>query len=422
MEQLMQLLKEGVTPSHVVEFVKQDLIKNGFHELNFDEAWSLKDNEKYYVNLYGTNTCAFRLGKMTGKTPQLRIALSHSDYPCFVVKPNPVIDGKHESKLNVEIYGGMYQKSWLDRPLGIAGNVIVKGKDAFFPKTLLYRSKQAMCIIPSLAIHMDRELNKKGALDTAKELVPILALSAKEDLLERIATELSIEKDEILDYDLSLYNMESPTLVGMNQEMLVSPKLDNLTSIAASLYGLEKCEYVPDDTIDIMMVFDNEEVGSLSKQGADSEVMPVLIEKILETKLQSGFEKSDVLTKSFILSVDVAHANHPNYEEKSDATSKAVLGSGFCLKRSVGQKYGTTSSSAAVVKQLAKDANIPYTIAINKTGIAGGSTLGPIVTSHLSAPCADIGMPILAMHSATETGAVADYEALKHFLKIFFEK
>ncbi len=324
--------------------------------------------------------------------------------------------------LNVEIYGGMYQNSWLDRPLGVAVRVVVRGKAAFTPEVLLYKSERPLAVIPSLAIHMDRELNKKGALDVAKELVPLVSLSEDGDLLEEIAGTLGRGKDEILDYDLFLYNMDKPVLVGLDSAMLSSPRLDNLTSVGAVLEALEQCREVPDNTIDVMVVFDNEEVGSLSKQGADSELLPMVLDKIGKAVAGKEFVLRDVVEDSFLLSVDVAHAHHPNYEEKSDASNKAYMGQGFSIKRSVGQKYGTTSESAAILKQLSGDRNIPYTIAINKTGIPGGSTLGPIVTSHLPIPCADIGMPVLSMHSASELGAVADYDALKAIISAVFKE
>lgn len=422
MERLMKLLEYGVSAAHVIEYMKVELVQGkGFTQLSLGDAFSIEENRGYYVDLYGTNGMAFRVGNNISEQPVIRIAMAHSDYPCFQIKPNPMINGNHTTKLNVEIYGGMNQKSWLDRPLGVAGKVVVKGPNAFEPMTLLYKSETALCIIPSLAIHMDRELNKKGALDTAKELVPLMALSEDKDLLEVIATALDIDKADILDYDLFLYNMEPATVCGVDNSMILAPKLDNLTSVAALLGGIADCEKVPDNTIDVMVVFDNEEVGSLSKQGADSRLLSVVLEKIGIALNCSSTFIADVAKKSFLLSVDVAHANHPNYEEKSDVSNKAYMGKGFSLKRSVGQKYGTTAESAAIVKTICEENHIPYTIAINRTGIAGGSTLGPIATSHIPFPCADIGMPILAMHSAMELGAVTDYESLKKFVTAFYE-
>lgn len=420
MEQLFHLLHEGVTASHVIDFVKRDLLKSGFEELSLGEEWNLEEGCKYYVNLYGSNCIAFRIGRIIGNTPAFRIAMAHSDYPNFQIKPNPVIEGKFVTKLNVELYGGLYQKSWLDRPLGIAGKVIVKGPSVFEPKTLLYKSDRPLCIIPSLAIHMDRELNKKGALDVAKELIPLVSLSEQGDLLKEIADTLQMDQNNILDYELSLYNMEKPALIGLDSSMIAAPKLDNLTSVGAILDAIQTCDSIPENIVDVMVVFDNEEVGSLSKQGADSELLPMVLDKIGDSLCDNRFQISDVIKKSFLLSVDVAHAHHPNYEEKSDINNKAFLGKGFCIKRSIGQKYGTTAETAAVLKQICAQQNIPYTIAVNKTGIPGGSTLGPIVTSHLPIPCADIGMPILSMHSASELGAAVDYEALKAVLRVFY--
>ena len=421
MKHLMKLLEHGVTASHVIDYMKNELVmKNNFVELDMNTSFPIEENGKYYVNLYGTNGLAFRVGKNISDKPAFRIAMAHSDYPCFQIKPSPIIKGKHVAKLNVDIYGGMNQKSWFDRPLGIAGKVVVKGEDTFTPRVLLYKSDVPLCIIPSLAIHMDRDLNKKGELDKAKELVPILSLNEDIDLINAIATDLKLHENDIIDYDLYLYNIEKPVICGLDQAMLAAPKLDNLTSVAALLDGIMTSDDIPENTIDMMVVFDNEEVGSMSKQGADSQLLNAVLEKIGNGLTLSPTLIADVASKSFLLSVDVAHANHPNYEEKSDVNNKAYLGKGFSLKRSVGQKYGTTAESGAVVKTICKEKDIPYTIAINKTGIPGGSTLGPIVTSHVPFPCADIGMPILAMHSAMELGAVADYEALSRFVKAFY--
>ncbi len=418
MKQLFELLEQGVTASHVISYLKEDLIAGGFKELSLEETWELEEHGKYYVNLYGSNCIAFVVGAMK-KMPSFRIAMAHSDYPNFQIKPEPLMRGKHMARFNVEIYGGMYQKSWLDRPLGVAGRVVVKGEQAFSPKVLLYNSKRPLCIIPSLAIHMERELNQKGALDTAKELVPVAALTGDMDLLDEVVDSLQITKEEILDYDLYLYNMDKPVIVGLDDAMVSAPRLDNLTSVGAILSGIKKAA-VPEGVVDLLVVFDNEEVGSRSKQGADSELLPMVVRRIGQALTGGNFELSKVLESSFLLSVDVAHGYHPNYEEKSDVTSKAYLGSGFSLKRSVGQKYGTTAETSAVIKHLCEKEQIPYTIAINKTGIPGGSTLGPIVTVHLPFPCADIGVPILAMHSATELAAAADYDALKRVIQAFY--
>ena len=421
MEQLFNLLEQGVSASHAVSYLKKDLSENGFCELSLQDVWKLEANKKYYINLYDTICMAFKVGSINGTMPAFRIAMAHSDYPGLQLKPEPEMKGKNIVRFNVEVYGGMYQKSWLDRPLGVAGKVVVKGESTFSPKVLLYDSKRPLCIIPSLAIHMDRELNKKGALDTAKELVPVAALTEDADLLGEVAGSLQVEKQEILDYDLYLYNMEKPVVVGLDETMVSSPRLDNLTSVGAILAGMKETT-VLENVVNMMVVFDNEEVGSRSKQGADSELLAMVVKRIGKALFGDAFEISNVLKKSFLLSVDVAHAHHPNYEEKSDVTNKPYLGKGFCIKRSVGQKYGTSSESAAVLKDICVKNGIPYTIAVNKTGIPGGSTLGPIATSYLPMPCADVGMPILSMHSACELGALEDYYALKKLIVAFYEE
>lgn len=420
MEQLLKCLKESVSPFHTIEYMKQQLLADGFHELSLMDEWDLEENEKYYVNLYDSNGLAFTTGTDLKQAIHFRIAMAHSDYPTFQIKPEPMIQKDYAGRLNVELYGGMYQKSWVDRPLGVAGEIVISGKNPFHPDKLLYRSERALAIIPSLAIHMERELNKKGALDVSKELVPLVSLNGKQDLLEEIAKELQLERNQILDYDLFLYNMEEPTVVGLDQSMLSAPRLDNISSVSAILQGLQKNDKVPENQVNLMVVFDNEEVGSRSKQGADSNLLSMVLQKVGKAFQGADYEFGDMSTEHFLLSVDVAHGHHPNYEEKSDVTNKAYLGSGFCIKKSVGQKYGTTGVSAAVIKTICDRGEIPYTMAINRTGIPGGSTLGPIVNSYLPFPCADVGMPILAMHSASELGALSDYLALTKFINAYY--
>ncbi|MBO5469080.1 MAG: M18 family aminopeptidase [Lachnospiraceae bacterium] len=422
MDHLMNLLREGVTAAHTIAYMKERFINEGFEELETDQQWELKAGGRYYVNLYETNGIAFRVGEQIqkGQSLKFRIAMAHSDYPCFQIKPKPDIASGNVMKMNVDIYGGMYQKSWMDRPLGIAGRLVVKGEEVFAPTTIRYRSDRPLCIIPSLAIHMDRELNAKGALDTAKELVPLESLTKGDSLLSYIAKDVGISQEDILDFDLYTFVMDEPVLVGLDQAMLSSPRLDNLTSVAALQEGLLGCCQVPENTVDMMVVFDNEEVGSRTKQGADSELLSWIVQKI-GMQWNDWFCKCDRMNKNFLLSVDVAHANHPNYPEKSDVTNMVNLGQGICVKRSIGQKYGTTAKTGAVIRAICEQKKIPYTIAVNRTGIPGGSTLGPIVSAHLPYPCADIGMPILSMHSACELGAMADYVALVNFMKAFYE-
>lgn len=420
MEDLMNVLRQGVSPFHVMQHIKENLLEQGFQELFMEETWELEPGRRYYVNLYGTNGLAFCVGNEIKPDVSFRIGMAHSDYPCFQIKPGRNLPDEKMTRWNVDIYGGMNQKSWLDRPLGVAGCVIVKGETVFSPECRLYKSDKALAVIPSLAIHMDREVNKKGVSDVEKEFVPLAGLSTDLDLLDEIANTLEIQKSDILDYDLYLYNMQEPVMVGLDQNFISSPRLDNLTSVGALFETFSKGISVPDNTIDMMAVWDNEEVGSRSKQGADSDLLVMLVDRIGKL-FNKEFDLNTVINKSFLLSADVAHGHHPNYGEKSDRCIRAYLGDGVAIKRSVGQKYGTTAQSAAVLKGMCEEHSIPYTIAINKTGIVGGSTIGPIASSYLPMPCADVGMPILAMHSATELGVVDDYRALQRLMELFFE-
>lgn len=420
MKQWFDILKLGVTAAHTIAYWKETLETHGFEELKLEEEWDLREGGSYVVGLFETAGFAFRVGRNPGNSPSFRIGMAHGDHPCLRLKPEPELRRKQSTCFNVELYGGLYQKSWLDRPLGVAGRIVINGRDAFHPKTLLYRSERPLCIIPSLAIHMDRGLNEKGALDVAKEMVPVAALTEQADLLNLVAGQLYIDREEILDFDLQLFNMDEPVLVGLDNSMLSSPRLDNLSSVSGLMEALIRDEEVPEHAVIGMAVFDHEEVGSRTLQGADSALLSMLLKRIGKALGKEGFSMAKVLGDSFLLSVDVAHGYHPNYDDKSDVTSRAYLGQGVCIKRSVPQKYGTTAETAAVLRQLCRQADIPYTIAVNKTGIPGGSTLGPLAASHLPMPCADVGIPILAMHSATELCAVADYEALRRLAAAFY--
>jgi aspartyl aminopeptidase len=366
------------------------------------------------------------------------------------VKPNPTIDREGNYVVNVESYWGMILHTWFDRPLSLAGKVVCKSENVFAPNVFLYDSASPVAVIPSLAIHMDKEVNKKNELNCQVHLLPLVALKerpmygqkwnvvdmngndshgnwddeppVKDELLNFIAEQLDVEEDDILDYDLFFYNGERPRYVGLNSELLVSPRLDNLTSCYSAVESL--INNSPAHTA-VVALFDHEEVGSRSKQGADSVLFTQFLEKLTRSMNRAGMayqiSKETLLSKGFVMSLDVAHAYHPNYSDKSDPTTKTLLGCGAVLKTSGSQRYHSDSASNAAIMQLAKRYDVALQRQINRSDIVGGSTLGPIVSSYLPIPGVDVGVPVLAMHSAVETAAVSDTVMLQRLVAAFFD-
>lgn len=408
MEGFIELLKKGKTQFHVTEECIKALERNGFKKLDFDEDWSLVPGEKYYTSPYSSSLVAFVYNK---NCDEARIAMAHTDFPMLKVKPNPVFKKSDYVMLNVETYGGLIKETWFDRPLGIAGKVVVEGNNAFSPKPLLFDSKNPIFIIPNLAPHLKRD--SKGEMDVQKEMIPLCSISKEPVdstfLMNYLAKELNVTANSILDYDLYLYNYDSPTFVGFDNELLVSPRIDNISSVSAILEALIGCK--DSKVITIGAMFDNEEIGSRSKQGADSVLLSEIVKKISPNLNYK---------KSFNISVDVAHATHPNYQEKSDITNTITLGDGVVLKTSASQRYVTDSEAGAVITALAKEGEIKIQKQVNRSGMPGGQTLGPIASSYLPLKSVDLGIPMLAMHSACETIHYDDYIELVKLLTYYF--
>lgn len=420
MEQLLHLLQEGKTQFHVVEQCKNILKKNDFTELNYEDEWTLEAGGKYMVSPYRSILFAWTQGKANAS---VHIAAAHTDFPMLKLKSNPEITKKGYVQMNVEPYGGLIMTSWFDRPLGLAGKVVLKGDDAFHPQVQLFDSAKPLFIIPNLAPHLKRD-SKNQELDVQKEIVPIMACLASVDneymtdghltdrfILKYIAKELGTNESDILDYDLYLYMSATPQTVGFNNELLTSARIDNISSVSAILEVLTQNSN--HNTTSFAALFDNEEIGSRSKQGADSLLLRDILERIHPEK--------KAWTDSFNLSVDVAHATHPNYIEKNDITNDIILGKGFVLKSSASQRYVTDSEAGAVIAALCQDNHINFQRQVNRSGMPGGQTLGPLMSSYLPIKSADIGIPLLAMHSACETAHVDDYKSLVQLLTAYYQ-
>lgn len=413
---LMDFIDASPTAFQAVENSIEILKANHFKELSLNESWKVEENGKYYIN-YLSSIIAFRIDSLRDG---FQIIASHTDSPALAIKPNPVISSQGCITLNTEVYGGPILNTWFDRPLSIAGRVVLKSDDILKPIHRNINFKEPVAILPNLAIHLNREVNKGYEINKQKELLPIISLNGEEAdkdfLLDKIASFINVKKEDILDFDLFLYEASPACLVGFEQELIQAPRLDNLEMLQASLSALVSGE--GQKGIKVVIGFDNEEVGSLSKTGADSTILKDFIDRLSLALHISEEEKMINIAKSFMISADAAHAVHPNHSEKHDITNKPLLGKGPVIKLSNNKRYTTDAYSKAVFAALCERAGIPYQEFVNHSNQAGGSTIGPISSSHLSLHSVDIGAPMLAMHSTRELIAAKDHI---YMLKVFEE-
>ncbi|MCF2641500.1 MAG: M18 family aminopeptidase [Lachnospiraceae bacterium] len=420
-ETLFKLIENGTSPFHVVLNCKEQLQKAGFQELNFSDKWKLNPGEKYYVNHHDSTLFAFTLPKTTKNMGNIRMAAAHTDFPCFCIKSNPELKKGEYVSLNVEAYGGFMLNTWLDRPLSVAGRVSVKSKEVYKPGIRFLDIKRPVLTIPNLAIHMNHDVNKGVALNKQVDMLPLfgMAQEGSEDFMEFLAKELQVKKSDILDFQLYVYCAEEPILLGTKEEFISSPRLDNLTSAQALVSAIIQADRT--DGMNLIALFDHEEIGSKTKQGAGSFMLQELVNRILFCMDIDMEEQSRIKYDSMLLSVDVAHAMHPNQMEKADPTNKPVLNKGFCIKKACSQSYVTDCEAIGIVEQICKAKKIPYQKYANRSDIPGGSTLGSIASSLFPVKTVDVGVPILAMHSARELMGKEDMNALYKVVKGFME-
>ena len=390
----------------------------GYRRLKESEAWELSAG-KYYVTRDDSSLIAFVIPEKEFKG--FRIIASHSDSPSFKIKPNPEKKAGGDCVvLNVEKYGGMILSTWFDRPLSVAGRILLDTEEGV--ETKLVNIDRDLLMIPSLAIHMDRAANDGRKIEVQKELLPLYSGDGGkgESLLSLVAKEAGVAEKDILDTDLFLYNRQEPTSYGADGEFIAAPRLDDLQCVYASMEGLLAAE--PGDMIAMHAVFNNEEVGSETKQGAASSFLSDVMERICE---KFGAGKEELIRKraaSFMISADNAHACHPNYPEKADPTSRPVLNGGVVIKYNANQRYTTDGVSAAIFRKLCRKAGVPVQEYVNHSDIAGGSTLGSIATTRVSMNTVDVGLPQLAMHSAYETAGAEDTAAMIRMAEEFFNE
>lgn len=423
-ELLFDLIQKGVSPVQAVRACEERLEEAGFDKIGYDGKWDLKKGGKYYVEHHGTTLFAFSVGEewKETKAPQIRIAAAHTDFPCLRIKPSADVTASGYAQLNVEVYGGAILNTWLDRPLGVAGRVAVRGKTPFEPKVVEFVSDRNLLTIPNLAIHMNRDVNKGVELNKQVDMLPVLALCQEEEketdyFLAFLAQELSVKKEDILDFELTVFCREEPQFVGLRDDFISAPRLDNLTSCAALVSGIMGAGR--QEGINLIALFDHEEIGSRTKQGAGSILLHDMLLRILKSIGRETSAEAD-LYQSMILSVDVAHGVHPNQAGKMDITNKPVLGHGLCIKEASSQSYATDCEAIAAVLQICEAKEIPYQKFVNRSDMPGGGTLGSIASALLPVKTVDIGVPLLAMHSARELMGAADQKTLAALLEAYF--
>ncbi len=424
--EVIEFIDESPSTYHVVKNCSDILDENGFERIMPREKWEIKKGGKYFLKKSSSTIIAFTVGEDFDVKNGFKIFGAHTDSPCFRIKPSPEIVTENVVRLNTEVYGGPILSTWFDRPLSIAGRVIVKGENSFFPRTVKIKIDEPLLTIPNLAIHQNREVNNGVKIDKQNDVLPVISLINKnferEGYLERIILEKTgIKKEDIIDFDLYLYATEKGCLLGANEEFMSSPKIDNLASVYTGLIGLLEAEE-NQDRINIFVAFDNEEIGSATKQGADSNYLLNTLERI---SLALGLSRGDflqMLESSYILSADAAHAAHPAHLGKTDPTNRGRINEGISIKISAKQKYTSDGYSIAVIKQLIEGTEIQIQPFVNESNELGGSTIGPISSTHLDIDGVDLGVPMFAMHSVRELCGIFDVFYLKELAKEFFSK
>jgi M18 family aminopeptidase len=415
LKNLMDFLDSSVTMFHAINECEKVLQRSGFTYLPENEKWNINKG-KYYTKRNSSSLIAFDIAEGDYR---FQISAAHSDSPTFKLKDRPVIEANGYLKLNVEGYGGMINATWLDKPLTLAGRVMVNTDKGI--ETRLLHIDRDLLIIPNVPIHFNREINKGFAFNNQVDMLPILSAgNLKEaDFDNILAKELGIEAEAILAKDLYLVNRQKAAIIGFDNELISSGRLDDLECVYTSLRGFVEAENK--NHINVFAVFDNEEVGSVTKQGAMSTFLASTLDRVNTALGKSKEEYYRAIAKSILISCDNAHAVHPNHPELFDVKNRPVLNQGIAIKESANQKYTTDAFSRAILKKILEKKNIPYQTFANRSDIAGGSTLGNLSNTVVSMNAVDIGLPQLAMHSAYETAGAKDVGYAFETLKAFFE-
>ena len=424
-QNLIDFIYDSPSPYHVVDNTKKALIKKGFSELKLTHKWKILKGGKYFVCQNNTSLFAFIVGNGEIEESGFKIVAAHSDSPSFKIKPSPEISVEDKYiKFNTEVYGGPILSTWFDRPLSVAGRVSLKSKNVLEPITHLVNIKSPILVIPNLPIHFNREVNEGIALNKQVDMLPVTTvindeLNKDSLLLKKVAEEINVPFEDILEVDLNLYDFSKGSIIGMNNEFISSGKLDDLAMVHAGLTAIIDAPVCK--ATNLLAVFDNEEVGSRSKQGAGSPILKDILNRIAVVQDKNEEDAQRSIYNSFMVSADMAHALHPNHPEKHDPINRPVINGGPVIKIEGNQKYTTDSDSSAVFEMVCQKADIPYQKFVNRSDMRGGGTLGNVSAGQMAIRSVDIGNPMWAMHSVRETGGVDDHTYMTDALSSFFK-
>lgn len=428
---LLHFLDASPVNFYAVKNLTHELDQAGFRRIDPRQSLgTISIGDKFYVTKNDSSIYAFEIGSQPISETGFHMICAHCDSPTFRIKPNAEMTCEGGIvKLNTEVYGGPIMSTWFDRPLTIAGRVILRGKDAMEPETVLIHVRRPLMQISNLAIHFNRQVNDGVKLSKQKDMLPLLGIINDElerghllmnVILEEVNQTRQAIAEDILDFDLYLADATPACTFGVHDEFISSGRLDDLSMCYA---GLEALLASPtSETTKVLAIFDNEETGSQTKQGAGSPFLATILKRI--ALAQSGTEEAfyQAVERAFMISADNAHAWHPNYSDKYDPTNHPMLGGGPVIKFNAAQKYASDAASAAVFAEICREAEVPCQRFVNHSDVAGGSTLGNILASSIPLRGVDMGNPILAMHSCRETGAVADHlYTVKAFTRFFSE-
>ena len=415
-DDLVEFLQESVTPFHDAATAESWLRAAGFTRLEEADYWNLEPGKGYYTTRNGSSVVAWRVPDHA--IGGWRIVASHSDSPTWKIKTDTV-ENDGCRRLSVEGYGGMIMSTWLDRPLTVGGRVIVKTEDGI--ESRLVCIDRDLLVIPSLAIHFQRDINKGHTFNPQVDMQPLWGPAGSRTLTDLVAEELGVDTADILDSDLQLVTRQAPTQIGPDGEFFMAPRIDDLECAATTLLGfLDAAAETDSACAPVWAMLDNEEVGSSSRMGAESSYLRDVLDRIVDAIPHSGQAMHRAMANSFMLSADNAHATHPNFPQKSDPYAPVRLGGGVVLKYNASQKYTTNAVSGAIFRAICEKADVPVQVFTNRADEAGGSTLGNLQSHTLPIPMADIGLAQLAMHSAVETASVADAEAMTKAVAAFY--
>ena len=423
-QSLIQFLNASPVNFLAVEALRNRLEAAGFRPLDATAAMpALKAGDTVYFTKNDSSLYALRIGSKPLAEAGFHIVCAHCDSPTFRIKPAAEMHGEGGVvRLNTEVYGGPILSTWFDRPLSLAGRVIVRTDDPMHPATRLLHIQRPLLVIPNLAIHFNRQVNDGVKLSKQKDMLPVLAAQMDKSapvLLPLIAAEIGCDTADILDFDLYLYDTTPATRVGLNGEFINGGRLDDLSMVHAGLEALLSADATP-ATTQVLAIFDNEETGSQTKQGAGSPFLATLLQRIVTLQGGTFDDYARATEHAFMISADNAHAWHPNYPEKMDPTNHPVMGGGPVIKFNAAQKYASDAISAAVFSNICQEAGVPCQRFVNHSDVAGGSTLGNILASSLPLRGVDMGNPIWAMHSCRETGSCADHEYCIRAFRAFY--